>query len=220
MAETPHTIRLWDLPLRLFHWLLVVAVAAAIGTGLAGGDWMTWHQRAGLSIAGLLSFRLVWGVIGSETARFRTFVRGPGAIWAYLQGRWQGIGHNPLGSLSVVAILLVLGVQVGTGLFTNDEIAFTGPLASLVSEDTSLWLTGKHRLLVYGVYALLALHVTAIVGYRVVKRVALVPPMVHGRLDVPAHQPAPRAAARWAWPVAVLIAVAAVLAAAGAFTAR
>ncbi|HPR06711.1 MAG TPA: cytochrome b/b6 domain-containing protein, partial [Denitromonas sp.] len=106
------TILIWDLPTRLFHWLLVVCVIGAIISTKIGGNAMLWHGRFGLAIVGLLGFRLAWGVVGSHTARFAQFVRGPATIAAYLRGQWQGIGHNPLGALSVLAMLLVL---VGAG---------------------------------------------------------------------------------------------------------
>ena len=203
MAAPTRTIQLWDLPLRLFHWGLVMAVGTAIATGLAGGSWIEWHGRAGITVAGLLGFRLAWGLVGSETARFTSFVRGPRAIADYVRGRWRGLGHNPLGALSVLAVLGLLSAQVLTGLFGNDEIAFTGPLSHWVSDDTSVWLTGKHRLLVWGVYALLLLHVVAIAAYRVFKREALVPPMVTGRKVVADAVATPSRAPSWALPVAV-----------------
>jgi cytochrome b len=205
MSASAHTVRVWDAPLRIFHWGLVASVTTAIASGLKGGDWMELHGKAGIAIAGLLAFRLVWGVVGSETARFTSFVRGPSAIAAYLRGRWQGLGHNPLGALSVLAILALLSAQVVTGLFGNDEIAFSGPLSAWVSEDTSIWMTGKHRLLVYGVYAILALHILAILGYRVFKKESLVPPMVTGEKAVVEAVMPPRAAPGWALPIALFL---------------
>ncbi|MFP5394108.1 MAG: cytochrome b/b6 domain-containing protein [Gammaproteobacteria bacterium] len=121
-------ILVWDLPTRLFHWLLVAAVTVAIVTGELGGDWMAVHGKAGLAIVGLVSFRLVWGLVGSTHARFLSFIPTPGRVRSYLTGRWEGHGHNPVGALSVFALLAALGVQAGTGLFANDDIAFTGPL--------------------------------------------------------------------------------------------
>ncbi len=215
MSASAHTVRVWDAPLRIFHWGLVASVTAAIVTGLKGGEWMELHGKAGIAIAGLLAFRLVWGVVGSETARFSSFVRGPGAIQAYLKGQWQGLGHNPLGALSVVVILSLLTAQVVTGLFGNDEIAFTGPLAAWVSEDASIWLTGKHRLLVFGVYAILALHILAILGYRVFKKEALVPPMVTGKKAVDDAVTPPKAAPGWALPIALFMSAGAATLAAG-----
>ena len=127
----------------------------------------------------------------------------------------SGQGHNPLGALSVLAILAVLSAQVLSGLFANDEIAFSGPLARWVSDDTSIWLTGKHRLLAYGVYALLGLHVLAIVAYRFIKREDLVTPMVLGHQTVSTEVAAPAAAPRWAIPLAIFGAAAAAVLASG-----
>ena len=106
-------VRVWDLPLRLFHWLLAAAVIAAMLTGQVGGNLMVWHGRLGILIAGLLGFRLAWGIVGSTHSRFASFVRGPAAIIAYLRGHWHGLGHNPLGALSVLGLLTVLGLQAG-----------------------------------------------------------------------------------------------------------
>jgi cytochrome b len=208
-------IQLWDLPLRIFHWSLVTAVSTAIITGKAGGSWMAIHSYAGQTIVGLLVFRIVWGLIGSDTARFAHFVPSPARIVAYLQGQWQGLGHNPLGALSVIALLGVLLTQAVTGLFGNDDIAFTGPLVSLVADELSLKLTGIHRQLINVVYLLLALHITAIVFYARVKRDKLVKPMVTGWKDVPADTPAPRTAGPLALVVAIAMAAAAAYGASG-----
>ncbi len=215
MSASSISVRVWDAPLRLFHWALVASVGTAIATGLKGGDWMELHGKAGIATAGLLAFRLVWGLVGSETARFATFVRGPAAISAYLKGQWHGLGHNPLGAFSVLAMLGLLSFQVMTGLFGNDEIAFTGPLARWVSEDTSIWLTGKHRLAAFGVYAILVLHILAIVGYKIVKKEALVPPMVHGSKQVDRAIKPPKRAPAYALPVALFLGFGAAALAAG-----
>ena len=118
------TIQIWDLPLRLYHWLLAVAVSAAIVTGELGGGLIDWHGRIGLFVLGLLVFRLLWGFVGTTHARFSQFFPTPGKLLAYLKGQWQGHGHNPLGALSVLALLGVLATLVGAGLFANDDIAF------------------------------------------------------------------------------------------------
>lgn len=220
-APSPRTpsalkrIRLWDLPVRLFHWSLVVAVSFAIFTGLEGGDWMALHSQAGLLIVGLLAFRLAWGFLGSTYARFATFLPSPGAIVSYLKGNWRGVGHNPLGALSVLALIALLGAQVTTGLFGNDEIAFTGPLAGQVEEALSLKLTGLHHQLVNALYAILGLHVAAIVFYVRFKKDNLVKPMVTGWKDVDVHTETPRQASLLAFVVALVIALAAVYAASG-----
>lgn len=176
-------ILLWDLPTRLFHWLLVAAVAAAVVTGQLGGSLMDWHGRIGLFIAGLLAFRIVWGMFGATYARFAQFVPTPGKIKAYLAGRWQGEGHNPLGALSVFGLLALLAVQVATGLVGNDDIAFSGPLADLVSRELSNRLTGLHHLLANVLVALVVLHVAAIAFYVRVKKQKLVKPMITGWKD-------------------------------------
>ncbi|HLO93993.1 MAG TPA: cytochrome b/b6 domain-containing protein, partial [Burkholderiaceae bacterium] len=167
----------WDLPLRLFHLGLLLSVGSALVTAWIGGNAMVWHGRAGAVVAGLLGFRLVWGLVGSPTSRFRQFLPSPRSLRDYLQGRWLGTGHNPLGALAVFAILAVLGGQVLTGLFSNDEITFTGPYAAVVSEDLSLKLTGWHQLLAWGVYGLLGLHLLAVAVHEGVKKHRLVRPM-------------------------------------------
>lgn len=180
------TVRVWDLPLRLFHWLLVAAIVAAVATGLLGGNLMDWHGRVGVLIAGLIGFRLAWGLIGSTHSRFVSFVRGPAAIGAYLRGHWHGLGHNPLGALSVLGLLGVIGLQTAGGLFGNDDIAFQGPLYGLVSKDTSDWLTGLHRKGFWLVLLLVGLHLAAIAFYTRVKHEQLVGPMITGRKRIAA----------------------------------
>jgi cytochrome b len=189
-------VRLWDLPLRLFHWSLVVAVGTAIATGLLGGNLMPLHGQAGLAILGLLVFRVVWGFIGPHHARFATFAPTPARLKAYLQGRWQGLGHNPLGALSVFALLGLLAAQAGTGLFANDDIAFTGPLYAWIDEDFALRLTGIHHQLAQGLFVLVGLHVAAIVFYLRVKKNNLVNPMIRGWKEVQTDHPASHAPAR------------------------
>lgn len=173
-------IRIWDLPTRIFHWGLVLAVGVAVVSGEIGGSLMALHAKAGLAVVGLLAFRLAWGFVGSTYARFLSFVPTPARIRAYLCGRWHGHGHNPLGALSVLALLGLLALQAGSGLFGTDDIAFTGPLYRLVDETLALRLTGWHQQLAYVLLALLALHVLAIVFYLRVKKDNLVKPMVTG----------------------------------------
>lgn len=175
-----HRIQVWDWPVRIFHWLLVVLVSAAIVTALVGGNAMDLHGRLGVALCGLLGFRIVWGVIGTRTARFTHFVRGPGAVRDYLQGRWQGIGHNPLGAVSVLALLGLFGFQAVSGLFSNDDIAFNGPLRKLVDKATSDTITGIHHDMLWWMVVLLVLHVGAVLYYRMVKQEDLLGPMVRG----------------------------------------
>lgn len=205
-------IKLWDLPTRLFHWLLVAGIAAAFITESA--DEMEWHGRVGLGILGLLVFRLVWGFVGSTYARFTTFVRGPQSIKAYLRGEWHGLGHNPLGALSVLAILGVLLLQVGTGLFSNNDSEFFGPLAGLISSSLSSNLTEIHEAGEPIILGLIGLHVAAILFYGHVKKEKLLKPMITGWKE--AEGQAASGGGAIAFIIALAIAGAAVYVASGA----
>jgi cytochrome b len=205
----------WDLPTRLFHWSLVVLVVAAFVTAKVGGNAMVWHGRIGLAIIGLLVFRIVWGFVGSTYARFLQFVRGPGAIRAYLRGEWNELGHNPLGALSVLALLGILTIQATTGLFSNDDIAFEGYLVPLIGMEASTSITGFHHLLEKILMALVALHVGSIVFYARVKKHNLVKPMLTGWADGSPEQSA-RGGSAITVIVAALIAAVVVWAASGA----
>lgn len=205
----------WDLPLRLFHWSLVGCVIAAFVTAKIGGNAMIWHGRLGLAILGLLVFRIVWGFAGSTYARFTQFVRGPATVLAYLKGNWQGLGHNPFGALSVLALLGVLSVQAVTGLFSNDDIAFSGYMVPLIQGEFSNQITGIHHLLEKVLMLLVALHIGAIVFYARVKKHNLVKPMLTGWADGKPDESATGGSVI-AFIVAVVIAAAAVWAASGA----
>jgi cytochrome b len=179
-------IRLRDLPTRLFHWLLEALVAGAFLTGLTGGNWMVWHGRLGLPILGLLAFRLVCGLVGSTCARFKQFIPGPATLLTFLRGGWQGIGHNPLGALSVLVLLGILLFQTFSGLFANDDIAFNGPLQDQVAKRTSDWLTGLHRQAIWLIAALLGLHVAAVLYHTHIHKDDLITPMLNGMKPVTA----------------------------------
>jgi cytochrome b len=173
----------WDLPIRLFHWLLAALIAFSWWS--VEYDHTSWHIWSGCGILTLLIFRLLWGLVGSSTARFSSFVRGPASVWAHLRGRWNGIGHTPLGALSVVALLLAISVQVGLGLFAEDEDGiFMGPLAKLVSSDTSDKVRDIHALWFYVVLGLIVLHVLAILYYRLFRGQKLTRPMITGRAEL------------------------------------
>ncbi len=171
-------VPIWDLPTRLFHWLLA---------GLVGFSWWTaethrddLHIWSGLAILTLLIFRILWGFVGSSTARFANFVRGPRAVFGYLRGDWRGVGHNPLGAISVIALLALLIVQVGLGLISSDEDGLVeGPLAPLVSLATSDWAVDLHEDLFNVLLALIGLHLAAILFYRL-RGKGLVGPMITG----------------------------------------
>lgn len=200
-------IRLWDLPTRLFHWLLAGLVVASFVSGKIGGNAMDWHGKFGLAILGLLAFRLVWGFAGSTYARFVSFLPTPAKVLAYLRGQWRGVGHNPLGAFSVFGLLLVLAIQVGTGLFGNDDIAFRGPLYELIGKDLSDRLTGLHKLSVNVLIALVTLHIVAIAFYVRVKKDDLIRPMLTGWKEVAPGEGA-SASGGGALPLAVALLVA------------
>lgn len=207
-------VYVWDLPTRLFHWLLVICVTAAFVTAKIGGSAMVWHGRIGLAIICLLVFRIVWGLVGSTYARFAQFVRGPAAIRAYLKGEWQGLGHNPLGALSVLALLGTLTAQAATGLFANDDIAFQGYLYPLVGNDLSGKITGIHQLLEKVLMLLVVLHIGAIAFYARVKKHNLVKPMLTGWVEGQGGTPAQGGGMR-AFLIALMISLGSVWAASG-----
>jgi len=209
--------RLWDLPTRFFHWLLVLLVAAAIITGQLGGNLMLWHGRLGVVLAGLLAFRLAWGFVGSTYARFCQFAPTPSRLRAYLTGQWQGLGHNPLGALSVFALLGLLTVQVSTGLLANDDIAFVGPLYDLIDKELSNQLTSLHHKIGDLLIILIGLHVAAIMFYAHVKKKNLVKPMVTGWHEGEADGESARGGGALALLLALLLAVAALYGASGAW---
>jgi cytochrome b len=172
------SVRVWDLPTRLFHWLLLACVIGLFATAYAPGSWIDWHARLGYAMLTLLLFRLVWGVIGGHWSRFIHFVPRSGSS--------VSLGHTLSGALAVAAMLLALITQVATGLVGDDEIAFTGPLNRFIATDLGLaataWHKGVGQWLLVG---LIALHVSAIAFYLFVRRNNLVGPMVHGDKPLP-----------------------------------
>ena len=174
-------VAVWDLPIRLFHWVLVALVAFSWWSAESGP--IEWHMWSGFAVLALLLFRILWGLFGSSTARFASFVRGPKAIAAYLSDMrgWRPVGHTPVGALSVVALLLVLAVQVATGLIQIDSTDFMeGPLSSLVSFDTAEAAHEVHEWTFNLLLVLIALHVAAIVTYRLLLGKKLLGPMITG----------------------------------------
>lgn len=194
--STLRRIQVWDLPTRLFHWTLVLLVVASLASGIAKGRWMDLHFWCGYGVLTLLIFRVIWGFVGSRTARFADFIRGPGAALHHVRelvgpGKPQDLGHNPLGGWMVVVLLLILTVQAGTGLFADDDIFTSGPLANLVDGKIRARLTTIHRYGELVIPALIALHVAAIFVYRLLKRIDLVRPMLDGHKTVPPTVAAP-----------------------------
>jgi cytochrome b len=188
-------VRVWDLPTRLFHWTLAASVTALAITGNVGGNALVWHMRLGLLVMTLLVFRLLWGLVGGRWSRFASFVRWPGTLWRYLRGPHRSddhfeVGYNPLGALSVLAMIALLALQVATGLVVDDEIATTGPLNRFVANATGLAATSWHKGWgQWGLAALVALHLVAI-GVHRWRGVNLVKPMISGDKLLPGGVPA------------------------------
>jgi cytochrome b len=207
-------IRVWDLPTRIFHWLMAALVVTSFATGKTGGNWMSLHMLSGYALLSLLLFRLAWGAIGGRYARFASFVRSPSAVWRYWTDLIRDrapryLGHNPMGGWSVVAMLAALMLQAVTGLFSTDDIFTEGPLYPLVSKAASDGLTRIHLLNQNIIVILVALHLAAVLFYWIVKKDNLIVPMITG---VKAwHQEAPPSGGNlWAAAAAMIAAAACV----------
>lgn len=192
----PHSTRVWDLPTRLFHWSLAATTLALVVTAKLGGNAMQWHLRLGYVMLALLVFRLVWGLVGGRWSRFASFVPTPARLRRYFAGQTgaaESAGHSPLGALSVFALLAVLLAQVGSGLLSDDEIAFAGPLTRFVSGEWVGQATWYHKDVgQYVLIALVVLHLAAIAFYTLVRRQPLVRAMLHGDKWLPGAAPASR----------------------------
>lgn len=194
----PRRIRVWDLPTRLFHWLLVACIVGSLVSVNLGGNAVGWHFRFGYAILTLLLFRLLWGFVGPRYARFASFPPSPAAAIAWMRGaRAAWPGHNPVGAFSVYAMLAALALQAVTGLFATDDIMWDGPLKAQVSNATSALLTRVHKVNRFVVLALIALHLVAIAWYGSVRKEPLVRAMIDGDKAVAtvAGEPSPEPAA-------------------------
>ena len=191
MSE-PATIRLWDWPVRVCHWGMVLLLPALWWTAEEGD--LELHRRLGLTMLLLVIFRLIWGLVGSQPARFASFLRPPRAVLDYVRGKTAApLGHNPLGGWSVVALLGVLVLQLSLGLVAQDEYAdVTGPLNHLVSYETGAAATEWHKALFNGILALVALHIAAVLFYLIARRTNLIGPMLTGRKPIDADTAQPR----------------------------
>lgn len=191
MASSPVSLRVWDIPVRLFHWTLVILLIVLYISG--ENSEMEIHLYAGLAVLTLVLFRVMWGFVGGEFARFRSFIAGPRAILNYLahlpsRHPSHALGHNPVGGWSVLLMLFFLTVQGVTGLFANEDVFFTtGPLAGWVEESCSDTLTSLHKLNFNILLALIVLHIGAAMFYLVYKRENLIHPMLSGLKKVPAE---------------------------------
>jgi cytochrome b len=195
MRQLHLPMRIWDLPTRLFHWVLVVLILTSWLS--ARYDWMRLHVLSGLSVLVLLLFRLVWGFIGSDSARFARFLKSPLEAIRHLLHLHRRepdteTGHNAAGGWMVLGMLALLLVQVGTGLCANDDVLTDGPLARIVGKDRSDWLTHIHHVNFLLIEIVVVLHVLAIVTYRVLKGHNLLWPMITGKKRLPGATPAPR----------------------------
>jgi cytochrome b len=194
-SELKHRVRVWDLPTRLFHWLLVSAVVGMFVTAYLGA--LDWHMRLGCAVLALLLFRLVWGLVGGHWSRFASFCPSPRRLWNFLRAkpedRPEPLGHTPLGALSVWAMLLVLLAQVISGLLSDDDIAYAGPWARHVPEAVSYWMTDYHAAIgQWLLVALVLLHLGAILFYLLRKKENLIGPMLHGdRMPTLTSSPSP-----------------------------
>jgi cytochrome b len=208
-------VQVWDLPIRLFHWLLVFSI---IGLWVSADILQNFelHSKFGLFVVGLISFRLVYGIVGSSTARFQQFVKGKSAIMSYVSGNWKGIGHNPLGALSVITLIAISLLTVTSGLFTNNEGDFSSPLAFLITTDTSDWFNGLHETLANLLWFLIAVHLFAILVYKKWFAEDLVTPMLSGKVvvDVALNQEI-KPAKTWAIGLSFSIALLAIWGASG-----
>jgi len=211
----PPKVRIWDLPTRLVHWAVAALVPALWATHEL--ELMDLHILLGETMLGLVLFRLIWGAIGSSTSRFSSFLRGPRAVLRYVRGgAGDGFGHNPLGGWSAVAMLLVLLVQAGLGLFVTDEDGLnSGPLSHFVSYDSARILAERHEAMFYVLLGLIALHLGAICYHLLVRRDDLVTPMISGRRPAPATRERMAGAPYWRFLLAAGLAAGLTLVIAG-----
>ncbi len=206
MTESPRgsplpslsTVRVWDLPTRAFHWILAAAVVGSVVSAKLGGNAMVWHFRFGYLVLALVLFRVMWGLVGGRWSRFASFIFAPATLLRYLRGQSRpaehlDVGHSPLGSLSVFALLGILLVQLGTGLLADDEIANLGPLNRFVASETGLLATSWHKEAGQWILiGLVAVHVAAVLGYLLLRKTNLIRPMISGDKLLPAETPASR----------------------------
>lgn len=202
MSGAPVRLRIWDLPIRLFHWTLVPLLGFAWWT--AEERMLDWHRLAGYSIFALLLFRLIWGFAGSSTARFSNFVGGPSTLLRYVRGHMfnraatPAAGHNPVGGWSVIAMITILAVQVGLGFFSVDIDGMeSGPFSYLVDFEIGRVAAEWHAFIFNAILALTALHVVAVLFYLVHRRDNLVGPMISGTRKWSGDRPTLRFASAW-----------------------
>lgn len=192
-------MKVWDLPIRLFHWGIIILIAVSYTTVQLG--WMKFHLLSGYTMLAALVFRVIWGFAGSDTARFGRFLKTPVAGFVYLSHLFRReedveIGHNPAGGWMVLAMIVALVVQVGTGLCSNtdEDFMIDGPLAKYVGKAASDRLSAIHIFNFNLILALIVLHVVVIGAYAAFKGQNLVRPMITGKKRLPGAMRAPRMA--------------------------
>ncbi len=184
-ASAGGRVKVWDAPVRAFHWLLLALVGFSWWTGEQGSDWMEYHEWSGYAILVLVVFRIVWGFVGSDTARFADFVRGPSATYAYFRSVLERrpkayLGHNPLGGWMIVSLLSILLVQAVTGLFGNDDSAYEAPLSHWLAHGTSSLITTVHAYNFDLLLGLIGLHVAAVATHQVLRHDDMITAMFTG----------------------------------------
>lgn len=218
-AKRPEKYTVWDWSIRLFHWLIVIVIPLLWWTAEEG--LMDWHRRLGIVMLGLVIFRLVWGVIGSLTARFLPMLKQLAGLGPYISGlrakqHRPVFGHNPMGVLSVFALIGTLVVQVGTGLFSVDVDGLeSGPLAVLVSFELGRKFADIHEFNFCILSTFITIHVLAVLAYQFILKNNLVGAMISGRKSFTSSPASPESDIRVPvvpFMIAVLIAVAAIYA--------
>ena len=196
MGPPPRTVLVWDIPVRVFHWLIVVLVPAAYATWRL--NWMVWHVWTGEAVLALVLFRLLWGFYGGETARFCRFLASPRTVLRHVKG-WlrrepdRQVGHNPAGGWMVLLLLGLLLAETLTGIYVSNDIADEGPLTEIVPAWAANAIASAHAILWDALLAAIVLHVLAIAGFAAIKGQNLLRPMITGTKVLPANVAAPRA---------------------------
>lgn len=197
MSNSARVVRVWDAPVRLFHWLIVALVAAAYATWRL--NWMEWHGWIGDLVLALVVFRLLWGFLGSETARFSQFLTSPRIVFEHLKYTFlrepdRQVGHNPAGSWMVVFLLALLLAETLTGIYVANDIADVGPLTAIVPAAVADAIDASHAILWHVLLAAIVVHVLAIAGYAAIKGQDLVLPLITGTKALPEPVIPPRMA--------------------------
>ncbi|MGQ8363989.1 cytochrome b/b6 domain-containing protein [Glaciecola sp. 1036] len=203
----------WDFPTRLFHWLLVAALIFQYVSGEILDDAMQWHFYIGYFTIGLIVFRLLWGFVGHTHSRFSQFIVGPGRVVNYVKGQdsQHYLTHNPLGALSVIAILAIVATQAISGLFIDDDIFFQGPWYAAVDKDTVSLANTIHHTFYKVIIGLAILHIIAIGFYQRVKKQAIVQSMIHGKKPTQKAHAYPTFSRSLVWRFLIVVAISAAI---------